>query len=284
MQRIRSSHRARHRRRRARGAAGASRRPGPTSRCASSCPRRRAARSTCSRARSATSSRTSSASRSSSRTSPPQAAPSRPRETARVRAGRQHDPARVQRAAGDGSADPEGALRRAEGPGAGDHHVEPAERARRQRRAADQDRLPSSSRGRRRIRASSTTRRSATALELAPQRRAAEVDGGHRRGARAVQRLAARGAVDRAGRDADDLRGDAAAAGADPGGQAAPDRRDDAEALPAAARPAAIAEIGLPGLRGARVERARRAGRHAARRSSEDQRRGRRDPEGSRRS
>ena len=51
----------------------------------------------------------------------------------------------------------------AEGPGAGDHHVEPAERARRQRDAAGAIRSRSSSPTPRRIPASSTTRRSATA-------------------------------------------------------------------------------------------------------------------------
>ena len=52
---------------------------------------------------------------------------------------------------------------------------------------------------------------------VAPQHGTPEVAGGHRRRARAVQRFAARRHRDDAGRDADDVRGDAAAAAADPG-------------------------------------------------------------------
>ena len=90
---------------------------------------------------------------------------------------------------------------------------------------------------------------------VASQHGAAQVDGRLRRPARSVQRFAARGHGDDPGRDADDVRGDAAAAAADPGGQAPRDRGDDGEALSAASRFAYDRRIGLSGLRGARVER-----------------------------
>ena len=76
---------------------------------------------------------------------------------------RLHDAAGLQRPAVVRAAAAEAALRRAEGPGAGDHHVEPAERARDQRDAAGPFGARSSSPTRRRIPASSITRRSATA-------------------------------------------------------------------------------------------------------------------------
>ncbi len=66
-----------------------------------------------------------------------------------------------------------------------------------------------------------------------------------RRAARPVQRLAAGGDGDDPERDADDVRGDAAAAAADPGRQAPRDRGDDGEALSAAARSARDRGIGL---------------------------------------
>ena len=115
------------------------------------------------RARSATSSRIASGSLSSSRTSPPPAAPSRPRRS------RKAAPDGYTMLLGFNGPLAFGPLLQklpydvAEGPGAGDHHVEPAQRARRQRRAAREDRCRSSSPTRRPIPASSTTRRSATA-------------------------------------------------------------------------------------------------------------------------
>ena len=86
--------------------------------------------------------------------------------------------------------------------------------------------------------------------------------------------------VDRAGRDADDLRGDAAAAAADPGGQAARDRGDDGEALPAAARPADDRRDRLSdGFVALAWNGVRRPRRHAEGHHREAQRRDQRDPE-----
>ena len=97
--------------------------------------------------------------------------------------------------------------------------------------------------------------------------------------ARSVQRLAAGGHGDDPGRDADDVRGDAAAAGADPGGQAARARRHDRQALSAAARPADDRRVRLSRLRGAGVERRDGAGRHAEAGHRAAQCRDQRDPE-----
>ena len=76
-----------------------------------------------------------------------------------------------------------------------------------------------------------------------------------RRRPRAVQRLAAGRHRHGPGRDADDVRRHAAAAGADPGRQAARDRGDHRQALPAAARSADDRRVRVSRLRGAGLER-----------------------------
>ena len=191
---------------------------------------------------------------------------------------RLRDGARLQRSAGIRPAAAEAALRRAEGSRAGDHHLEPAQRAGRQRAAAGEERA-----GARRLREGQSRQAELCVGRqrqlVAPQHGAAEVGRRLRRGAHPVQRLAARGDRDGPGRDADDVRGDAAAAAAGPGREAARARGDDRQALPAAAGPADDRRGRLSGIRGAGVERPAGRGRHAGAGRRPAQRRDQRDPE-----
>ena len=118
------------------------------------------------------------------------------------------------------AADPEAAVRRAEGSRAADHHDQPAQRSGRERATAGEDAVRAD-----RLRQGQPGQ---AQLCVGRQRQlVASGDGvpqGHRRlrrRSRSVQRLAACRHRHDPERDADDVRGDGAAAGADPGRQAA---------------------------------------------------------------
>jgi hypothetical protein len=162
--------------------------------------------------------------------------------------------------------------------GAGDHHLEPAQRARSLVRSAGEERP-----GARELREGESrqafVRVGRQRQLVASQHGAPEIGCGIRSRARSVQRLAARGDGNDPGRDAGDVRGDAAAAGPDPGRQAARARGDDGKRFPLLPDLPTIAESGYPGLRGARVERRDGAGGDAEARHRQAQRRDERDPE-----
>ena len=185
----------------------------------------------------------------------------------------------VQRAAGVHAAAAEAALRRAEGPRAGDHHVEPAQRARRQRAAAGEERA-----GTRRLRQGQSGQ--------------AQLRVGRQRQLVASQHGAAE--VDRPAFDAVHVpfNGSPPAVTAtiqgetqmmfavmqplQPQIQAGKLRAlavTTAKRFPLLPDLPTIAESGYPGLRGAGVERRARAGRHAEADRRAAQRRDQRDPE-----